>query len=163
MKAKKIVYSALIAAMYVALTLVSSAFGLANGAIQVRLSESLNILPYFTPCGIWGVTIGCLISNIITGCHFLDVIFGTLATLIGVLFTYGVSKLNFKNKKWLAPVGGIVSNTIIIPLVLTNVYGLKDAMWFLCLTVGLGEIISCGILGMLLLFAIEKHNKTLFK
>lgn len=163
MKVKKLVYPALIAAMYVVLTLVSSAFGLANSAIQIRLSEALTVIPYFTPYGIWGLFVGCLISNIITGCHILDIIFGSLATLIGAFITYGFSKSNFKFKKWLSPVGPVLSNTVIVPLILSYVYGLKDALWFLCFTVGTGEIISCGILGMILLFAIEKHKNILFK
>ena len=83
MKNKKIMYlsqAAMIAALYVVLTLLANALGLANYAIQVRFSEALTILPFFTPAAIPGLTIGCLLSNIFTGCAPLDVLFGTLAT-----------------------------------------------------------------------------------
>ncbi len=160
-KSKLVSYSAIIAAMYVLLTMLSSAFGLASGAIQIRLGEALTILPFFTPYAIWGLFAGCLISNIITGCMFWDIVFGSLATLLGAVITYYSSKLKFKNKKWFAPIGPIVANTLIIPPVLTYVYGLEDAMWFLYLTVGIGEVISCGILGMIFLNSIEKRKKRL--
>ncbi len=160
-KSKLVSYSAIIAAMYVLLTMLSSAFGLASGAVQIRLGEALTILPFFTPYAIWGLFAGCLISNIITGCAFWDIVFGSLATLLGAVITYYCSKLKSKNKKWLAPIGPIVANTLIIPPVLTYVYGLDDAMWFLYLTVGLGEVVSCGILGMIFLNSIEKHKTRL--
>ena len=86
MKSKKIMYlsqAAMIAALYVVLTLLANALGLANYAIQVRFSEALTILPFFTPAAIPGLTIGCLLSNILTGCAPLDILFGTLATLAG--------------------------------------------------------------------------------
>lgn len=160
-KSKLVSYSAVIAAMYVLLTMLSSAFGLASGAIQIRLGEALTILPFFTPYAIWGLFAGCLISNIITGCAFWDIVFGSLATLIGAVITYWCSFVKLKHKKWLAPIGPILSNSLIIPPVLTYVYGLDDAMWFLCLTVGIGEIISCGVLGMIFLNSIEKHKTRL--
>ena len=163
MKARKIVHSAIIAAMYVALTYVSASLGLASGSIQVRLSEALTILPFFTPYAIWGLAIGCFVSNVLTGCLPPDIIFGTIATIIGAVSTYSVSKLKlFKYKKWLVPVGPILSNAIIIPFVLKYAYGLKDGIWFMFLTVGAGEVISCGIIGMLLFFSLEKRANKLF-
>jgi len=163
MKNRSIVYSAIIATMYVALTLISASMGLASGAIQIRLSEALTVLPYFTPHAIAGLFIGCFISNIITGCMVLDTIFGSVATLIGAMITYLLSKVNFSSKQWLAPVGPVVSNTIIVPLVLSSVYGVKDTLWFLCLTVGIGEVLSCGVLGMILLLTLEKYKNIIFK
>ena len=148
---------AMIAAMYVALTLVSNAFGLASGVIQVRISEALTILPYFTPAAIPGLFVGCLISNIIAGGVIWDVIFGSLATLIGAVVTYWLRKY-----KWLAPVPPIVSNMLIIPFVLRYAYGAPDALWFMMLTVGAGELISAGVLGMLLLLGLEPHRNAIF-
>ena len=84
MKSKKLVFicqAAVIAALYVVLTYVFSAF--ASGVIQVRVSEALTILPAFTPAAIPGLVIGCLLSNTLTGCVLLDIIFGSVATLIG--------------------------------------------------------------------------------
>lgn len=158
-KVKFITQSAAIAALYIVLTVFISAFGLASGAIQIRISEALCILPYFSLSAIPGLFIGCLISNLITGCALWDVVFGSIATLLGAIFTYLL-----KNKsKYLAPIPPIISNMVIIPFVLINVYGTKDAWWFLFLTVGIGEIISCGILGIILLNIIEKNKKLIFK
>lgn len=112
-----IVQAALIAAIYVVLTYFISAFNLASGAIQVRISEALTILPVFTPAAIPGLFIGCLLSNLLTGCMPLDVVFGSLATLIGACGTYALRK-----HKWLAPLPPIVANTIIVPFVLAYVY-----------------------------------------
>jgi len=93
------VQAALIAAMYVVLTWLANIFGLANGAIQVRFSEALTILPYFTPAAIPGLFVDCIISNTITGAAVWDILFGSLATLIGAFFTYKLRHIS----KWLAP------------------------------------------------------------
>ena len=153
-----ITQAALIAAMYVALTMLSNAVGLASGVIQVRISEALTILPYFTPVAIPGLFVGCLLSNILAGGVVWDVIFGSLATLIGAVCTYWLRKV-----KWLAPVPPIVSNMLIIPFVLRYAYGAPDSLPFMMLTVGAGELISAGVLGMLLLLALEKYRHVIFK
>ena len=139
-----------IAALYVVLTLVANAFGLASGAIQVRLSEALTILPCFT-AAVPGLTVGCILANIITGCALWDVVFGSLATLIGAAGTYLLRK-----KPLLAWIPPVLSNAIIVPIVLQKVYGVPDSFWYLMLTVGAGEVIACGILGLLLYKALEK-------
>lgn len=159
-----IAQAAMIAALYVVLTFIANTFGLANYAIQVRISEALTILPYFTPAAIPGLVIGCLLSNILTGCILPDIIFGSIATLIGVLGTYTLRKW-----KWFAPVTPILANALIVPLVLIYGYGflLEGVSTAYCygyyfLTVGIGEIISCGILGMLLLLTLEKYKNKIF-
>ena len=149
--------AAMIAALYVVLTLAINAFGLASGAIQVRVSEALTILPYFTPAAIPGLFIGCLLSNTITGCALFDIIFGSIATLLGAVGTYLLRRY-----KWLAPVSPIIANTIIVPFVLSYVYGTPGTIPYLMLTVGIGEVLSCGVLGMVLLFALNKYRTTLF-
>lgn len=149
--------AAMIAALYVVLTLAINAFGLASGAIQVRVSEALTILPYFTPAAIPGLFIGCLLSNTITGCALFDIIFGSIATLLGAVGTYLL-----RRHKWLAPVPPIIANTIIVPFVLSYVYGTPGTIPYLMLTVGIGEVISCGVFGMVLLFALNKYRTTLF-
>ncbi len=150
--------AAMIAALYVVLTMIANAFGLANYAIQVRFSESLTILPFFTPAAIPGLYAGCVIANILTGAMPLDVIFGGLATLIGALGTYFLRRW-----KWLAPLPPIIANIIIVPLILTYVYHFEGSLPYFMVTVGIGEIISCGVMGMSLLFALEKYKKELFK
>ncbi len=152
-----ITQAAVIAALYIVLTFIANALGLANQAVQVRISEALTILPVFTPAAIPGLFAGCLLSNVLTGCALLDVLFGSLATLIGAVGTYVLKK-----HKYAAPLPPILANTIIIPFVLKYVYELKDAIPFFMLTVGAGEIISCGILGVILLKAIEKNQKNIF-
>lgn len=151
-----LVQAAMIAALYVVLTFIANALGLASQAIQVRFSEALTILPYFTPAAIPGLFVGCLLSNILTGCALPDIIFGSLATLIGALLTRKLRKY-----KWMAPVPPIAANAIIVPLVLLYTYGVKP-LWLSFITVTLGEVISCGVLGMLLLFALQKYAGRLF-
>lgn len=156
-----ITMGAAIAALYVVLTLIANAFGLANYAIQVRFSESLTILPYFTPVAIPGLFAGCIISNILTGAMPLDVIFGSLATLIGAIGT-NILKKKLPKIKWLAPLPPIIANTIVVPFVLAYVYKFDGSIPYFMLTVGIGEVISCGILGMILLFSLEKYKSRLF-
>ena len=152
-----ITVGAMTAALYVVLTLVANAFGLANYAIQVRFSEALTILPYFTPAAIPGLFVGCILSNLITGCMPLDVLFGSLATLIGALGTYSLRKC-----KWAAPVPPIIANTIIVPFVLAYVYHFEGSIPYFMVTVGIGEIISCGVLGMILMNVLDKYKDKIF-
>ena len=160
-----LVTAAMIAALYVVLSFAIAAFGLASGAIQVRVSEALTILPYFTASAIPGLTIGCLLFNLLSGAAILDVIFGTVATLIGAIVSYIIGKAakRISWMKFLVPVPPILANAFIVPWVLKTAYGLEDAYWYLVATVGIGEIISCGVLGMVLLFALMPLRNALFK
>ncbi len=151
-----LVQAAMIAALYVVLTYIANAMGLASSAIQIRFSEALTILPYFTPAAIPGLFAGCFLSNILTGCAIPDIIFGSIATLIGALLTHRLRKC-----KWLAPVPPILANTLIVPFVLLYAYGIQP-LWLSFITVGIGEVISCGVLGMLLLIVLEKYRGSLF-
>lgn len=149
--------AAMIAAIYVVLTFIANVLGLANGAIQIRFSESLCILPYFTSAAIPGLFIGCLISNILTGCALPDIVFGSIATLIGAYVTYLLRKY-----KWLSPIGPILANALIVPFILLYAYGVRP-LWLSFITVTIGEIISCGILGMILLFSLDRYRNIIFK
>lgn len=164
-KTKTITYGAMIAAVYVVLTLIANAFGLANYAIQVRFSEALTVLPFFTPVAIPGLFIGCIISNILTGCMPLDVVFGSIATLIGALGTYVIS-LKVKNRsvaKILAPIPPIVSNTLIVPFILAYVYKFEGSIPYFMLTVGIGELISAGVFGLMLITALSVRSDRIFQ
>jgi uncharacterized membrane protein len=152
-----IVQAGIIAALYIVLTMLAWGFDLASGAIQVRFSEMLCILPFFTPAAIPGVTIGCLLSNIIMGSAMPDVIFGTLATLIGALGTFAL-----RRNRWLCALPPILANAVIIPLVLIFAYHLTDAYWFLALTVGAGEVIAILIFGEILLSALKPFRQKIF-
>lgn len=169
-----LVQAAMIAAVYVVLTLLANALGLANYVIQVRFSEALTILPFFTPAAIPGLFAGCILSNMLTGCMPLDIVFGSLATLLGALGTYTVGKISrraaFQGKKTqappkkfsvyplLAPLPPIISNTLIVPFILAYVYQFEGSVPYFMLTVGAGEIISCGLLGLILLYSLEKRK-----
>ena len=133
-------------------TFLSQIFGLASGVIQFRLSEALTCMPLFYKEAIPGLTIGCLLANLMTGCAVWDIIFGSAATLIGAIGTYYIGR----KKPVLAPIFPILSNMIIVPFVLQYVYGAPDSYWYLMTTVGIGEIVCCGVLGMLLYKAYKK-------
>lgn len=161
MRNKKVTFitqAAMIAALYVVLTLLANALGLANHAIQVRFSEALTILPFFTPAAIPGLWVGCVLSNLLTGCMPLDIVFGSLATLIGAVGTYA-----FRKYKWMAPVPPIIANTLIVPFILAYVYGAEGSIPFFMLTVGIGEVVSCGILGMILFQVLQKYRHVIFR
>ena len=161
MRNKKVLFvaqAALIAAIYVVLTYFISAFNLASGAIQVRISEALTILPMFTPAAIPGLAIGCFLSNLLTGCLPMDVLFGSLATFIGAVGSYLLRK-----HKWLVPLPPVLSNIIIVPYVLAYVYGAEGTIPFFMVTVGIGEVISCYVLGGILMNALLPYRNILFK
>lgn len=150
------VQAAAIAAVYVVLTTVFAAFSF--GEVQVRISEALTILPVFTPAAIPGLFVGCLISNFLGRAILLDVIFGSIATLIGAVFTWKLRN----SSKWLAPLPPIVANAIIVPFTLYYGYGVNLPIPFMMLTVGIGEVISCGVLGMILYGALNKYRYAIF-
>lgn len=152
-KTRLLTHGSVIAALYVALTLLANALGLASGVIQVRLSEALTILPLFTPAAVPGLFVGCVLANLLTGCAPWDVVFGSLATLLGALGTWKLAK-----NKWIAPLFPILSNAIIVPFVLQHVYAFEGSYRYFFLTVGLGEVISCGVLGILLYNALKKTS-----
>ena len=146
----KLVNGGMIAALYVVLTVLAAQFNLASGAIQVRFSEALTILPVFTAAAVPGLAVGCVLANLLTGCAAWDVVFGSLATLIGAVGTRLL-----KDKPLLAWIPPVLSNMAIIPIILIKVYAVPDAWWFLVLTIGAGEVLSCGVLGLLLWKAMK--------
>ncbi len=156
--------AAIIAALYVVLTMVANALGLANYAIQVRFSEALCVLPYFTVAAVPGLYIGCLVANLLTGAAIWDILFGSLATLIGAIGTYLLRK-----HKFLMTLPPVIANAIIVPFVLrygyqiTWIYEGKDlAIPYFAATVGIGEIISVCILGSMLLKVLLPYKNILF-
>ncbi len=155
-KTKFLTQSAVIAALYVVLTYASNMLGLASGAVQLRFSEALTVLPAFTPAAVLGLFVGCLAANLLCGNMLFDVIFGSAATLLGAVGTYYLGK-----NKYIAPLFPIISNTAIIPFVLKYIYSFEGSLLYFVITVGAGEILSCGVLGIILWNGIEKTN--LFK
>ncbi|WP_373899072.1 QueT transporter family protein [Haloimpatiens sp. FM7315] len=154
-KIRGLLLASMIAAIYAALT-ISFSF-MSFGVVQYRIAEGLTILPFFTPYAVFGLTIGCLISNIISPVGSLDLIFGTLATLIAAIATYYIGKSSFKFKKFLAPLPAVISNAIIIGLLLKYVYVPTMPLWVIMLQVALGEIVCCYAIGLPLIAIIEKN------
>lgn len=146
--------SALISALYVILTLFSAALGLSSSAIQLRFSEALTILPYFTSAAVPGLTIGCILANAVTGCPIWDVVAGSAATLIGTLGTRYLSR-----NIYVAPIWPILSNTLIIPLILRYVYAIPGSYLYFIAAVFIGEFISCWIFGTMFGNFISKNRK----
>ena len=160
-----IVQAAMIAALYIVLTALAAGFDLASGAIQVRFSEVLTILPFFTPAAIPGLWIGCLTANLMTGAIIWDIVFGSIATLIGAVGTYLLRK-----HKFACTLPPVIANMVIVPWVLRYGYGFKTVYngvdWsipFNVVTVGIGEIISVCILGSLLLKVLNKYRNVIFR
>ena len=138
-----IAQSGIIAALYVVLTLIFAP--ISYGEVQVRISEALTILPMFTSAAIPGLFIGCILANLLGGAVVLDVVFGSVATLIGAVIGYLLRK-----NRWLVPIPAVVSNAIIVPLVLRYGYGVDLSLLLMVLYIAVGEILSCYVLGELL-------------
>ena len=149
--------SAAIASLYVGLTLVSAMVGLSGGAIQIRLSESLCLLPLIMPEAVAGLTVGCILANLITGCALWDIIFGSLATFIGAMVTR-VFRNYFAKRPFLGSVPTVLANALIIPFILILVYMEEGAYLLFFATVGIGELISAGIIGSIVYNKISKSS-----
>lgn len=148
--------AAMIAALYVVLTILFAPFSF--GEIQVRIAESLTILPFFTPAAIPGLFAGCIIANLVGGAILPDIVFGSLATLLGAFFTYTLRRKN----RFFAPIPPILANALIVPLILRYAYGINLPIYYLIVSVGIGEVVSCGILGMILFTPLYKYRHKLF-
>lgn len=155
---RSLTLGALIAALFAALTLISASLGLAIGPFELRFSEALCILPVFFPAAVPGLTVGCLLGNLLCGGVFWDLIFGTLATLLGALGTRF-----FRTKRFLPFLPPILANSLIIPPVLYFAYGFRESgFWFLFFSIFVGEVLSAGVFGFFVKKALEK-KKNLFR
>ncbi len=146
--------AALIAALYTVLTLVASFMGLDKGVFQLRFSEMLTVLPAFIPAAAPGLFVGCLISNMITGAAIWDVVFGSLATLIGAVLTYLLRRWKF-----LSSVPPILANSLIMPPVIIAVYGTALPYPLVLLGVFVGETVCAGVLGLTVIGIMKKYGK----
>jgi uncharacterized membrane protein len=159
-----ITQAAVIAALYTVMTLLAvlTPFGaISFGATQIRISEALTILPAFTPAAIPGLFIGCLISNIVgtalgVSVGILDIVFGSLASLIAAYLSYLL-----RNKKWLVPLPPVVINAVVIGLILYQALNLP--LLPTMLSIGIGQIGACYVLGMPLYFILDKNRNYIFK
>ena len=156
-KTLHIVQAAMIAAVYVVLTGIAAGFDLASGAIQVRFSEALTVLPYFTPAAVPGLAVGCLLSNILFSGNIFDIIFGSLATLLGALGTRAL-----RRSRYLCSIPPIIANMLIIPPVLTYAFHIPGGIPFQMVTVGIGEVICCLLFGQLLISVLQPLRDRIF-
>ena len=155
---RRLCEAALIAAIYVILTYLCAAIGMSSGAVQLRFSEALYVLAIFTPAAVPGVALGCFMANLLTGCALWDIVFGSLASLIGMI---GCRAL--KKHPYVALVPYALANMVIIPFVVKLVYSAPEALPLIFLTVGIGEIISVFGFGIPLYLALKKHASRIFK
>ncbi|MBQ7700005.1 MAG: QueT transporter family protein [Clostridia bacterium] len=161
---RKITVSAVIAALYVALTLIFQPISFYS--LQFRISETLMLLPLLFPESWIGLTVGCLLANLLGGGVIWDIIFGTLASMLAVLIVAQMGKISKKNiVKFLSPLPVIILNGVIVGVVVTYCYtdlsGLSNAaiigaMFFNMLSVAIGETAVCYVLGVPLLFTLSK-------
>ena len=137
-----------------------NAFNLTFGAIQCRFAEALTVLPFLNPVTAWGLFVGCVVTNLLSPYGPLDMIFGSLTTLIAAVLTAKC------RRKWLAPLPPVLCNAVIISVVIAfQQVGFTEAFWasfgYNALTIGVGEVLACYGLGMILLAVMEKT--TLFR
>ena len=145
----------LIAALYAVLGYFANIFGLPFGPFQMRFSEALCVLPFFFPAAVPGLAVGCLVVNLLSPYGALDIIFGTLATLLAAVWT------RHTRRKWLAPLPPVICNALIPAVIaLQATVPLSTAFWstfvWNAFTIGLGELAACYILGGLLLARLPK-------
>ena len=153
-KIKSLVYGAVIAAIYAVLTILFS--WISYGPVQFRISEALTVLPVFLPCAIPGLTIGCVVANLLGGYGVYDIVFGSLATLLGALGTS-----YFKNKPVLAALSPVVTNSLIVGSMLYFVVPDSGALLFNMASVGFGELVICFGLGLPLIQLLKKRPELL--
>ena len=159
---RKLARCGLVAAIYVVLCLALQP--LSYGAVQVRVAEALCLLPVFGTEYILGVVLGCFLANLL-GSTIVDVIFGTLATLLACLVTYRLRNIRFKGLALAASLPPVLFNAVIIGIEIAVMFpdpSSSAPIWLACITtgisVGIGELISCTVLGVLLVKIIESNT-----
>lgn len=153
-RTRKLVFGALVGALYAVLTIFLAP--ISYGMFQVRISEAFTVLPFFSSFSIPGLFIGCIIANIFGGNGVIDIVGGSLATLLAAVLTYAIGKSNISLKKYLAPLPPVIINAIVVGFILNytaNLPLIATMLW-----VGLGELAACYILGLPLLIFIEKNK-----
>lgn len=147
---KFLIQSAVIAAVYVVLTLALAPFS--YGVMQIRISEALTVLPFFTPAAVPGLFVGCLLANIIGPYGLADIIGGSITTLIAAVCSY-----KLRSKPLLVPLPPVIANGLIIGSMLHYVFGVPVALWLCIVGVAFGEFIACYGIGLPLLKYLSKY------
>jgi len=157
-RTKKIVRAGIIGGLYVVLSLLT--LPIASGAIQFRVSDALTILPLFFVEAIPALFVGCMLSNLITGCMFLDILLGSLITLVASILTYMVGKM--LKKSWLKVfVGGlfpVILNALILPIIWVVCYGAIEYVYYLqALFLLISQSLSVYLLGTPIFITLKKR------
>ena len=152
MKTKYLAEAAVIAAIYALLTFVLAP--ISYGAVQVRISEALTVLPFFTPAAVPGLFVGCIAANIMSPYRLADLIFGSAASLIGAIGSYLLRK-----KPLLVPLAPVISNGIIVGAMLYYVYEVPLPLIVQMLYVALGEVVACYAIGYPLMKYLNKYKR----
>lgn len=154
-----IIQTFVIAVLYFVLTFIANEFQLANGLnFQLRISEALTVLPYYTPAAIPGLFIGCLSANHAMNLPMYDVICGSTATLVAAVASYFLRK-----NKFTVPIPPIIINAFAVPAIYTFLLGFDEPpFWRSVIMVGVGEAITCGVLGIALILGLEDYRDKLF-
>ncbi len=140
--------AAMIGAVYALLTIILHP--ISYGMVQVRVAEALMVLPFFTPAAVPGLFVGCLIANMFGGLGILDIVFGSLATLVSA---YLVTRIKFK---YLVPLPPVIINALVVGLILH--YVLEMPLYLTVLWVGAGQLVACYGIGLPLLLLLEKRR-----
>lgn len=154
-----VVQAAIIAAVYAGLTYAASVLNVAYGSIQFRFSEALTILAAISPAAIPGLTIGCFLGNITSPYGLIDIICGTLATLIAAGLSYKTRHVKFKDLPLLSAIFPVLTNAVIIGLEITLFMPEGFKMEAFLITAGqiaLGQLVMCYGLGIPLYKVIKK-------
>lgn len=154
-----IIQTLVIAVLYFVLTYIANEFQLANGLnFQLRISEALTVLPYYTPAAIPGLFIGCLSANHAMNLPMSDIIYGSVATLVSAIVSFAVRK-----NKFIVPIPPIVINAFAVPAIYAFMLGFDEPpFWRSVIMVGLGEAVTCGVLGIALMLGLEDYKDKLF-
>ena len=151
-----ITQAAVIAAIYTVLVMVFSFSSF--GPVQFRVAEALTVLPYFTPAAIPGLAIGCFLSNLMNSADVLDIVFGSLATLVAAVLSYQLRRF-----KLLVPIPPILVNALVVPFILKYAYFEADSIPAMMISVGAGQLLAAGVIGLVLLFSLDKVKHVIFK
>lgn len=154
MTTRQLLKGALIGALYAALTLIAQPISF--GLVQMRVSEAMCVLPYYSTAAVPGLFIGCLVANLVSGAPIWDVIFGSLATLIAAFLTAKMRK--WGAPKYLVPLPAVAVNAVIVGLLLYHVYAVPVSLALCMLSVAAGQVIACYGFGTVLMIIIEKFK-----
>ena len=154
-KTNYLLQAAIIAAIYTALTMFLAPFS--YGVAQIRIAEALTVLPFFTPAAIPGLFIGCLIANIMSPVGVLDMVIGSLSTLVAAVLSYYL-----RHQPILVPLPPVIINGITVGWMLVAVYGVPLPLWSSMASVALGQFIACYVIGYPLLRYLRKYAHVFF-